>query len=81
MNTFRVNFTDGSKQAAMAIKPKITEKILKHSIQQRSLATVKCVLVFIGKLWAIVIDSIHFDEVVVEIALRSVLQVFVNVVG
>lgn len=81
MNTFRVHFADGSKQTAMTIESKVAEKILKHRIQQRSLSTMERVFVLIGKLRTIVIDSIHFDEVVADVALRPVLQVFVNVVG
>lgn len=81
MDAFGMNLADGSQQASVAVETEVAEKILEHSVQQRTLPAVESVLVLLGQLRAIVVDSVHFDEIVSDVALRSVLEVLVNVVS
>lgn len=65
----------------MAVHSKVTEKIFKNCVQQSSLATMKRVLVLLRQLRNFVVEMVHFDESVADVAFRSMLQVFENVIG
>lgn len=81
MDAFGMNLADGSQQASVAVETEVAEKILEHSVQQRTLPAVESVLVLLGQLRSVVVDSVHFDEIVSDVALRSMLEILVNVVS
>lgn len=76
-----MNLAYRSKQTAVTVKAKITEKILENYVKQRSFPAMKCMLVFFGQPRNIVVDVIYFNKIVADISLRSMLQIFVDVVG